>query len=327
MPQERDDEEQPLRCMANYYDYGPASSTTSNTIARPTTFASRSVPDRMVNYTDIRFDRTRTGYHALQEATRAPQKRKEVHVDLRSTTSPSESTNEHQRSLIAVGEDAPSTKRYKRRSSTFEASRSLSKLDAVVEEVDQLDESDAPTHQIDHQPPSLSTRSSFETEANTTDNPYWKFRKAMRAANEGYQERVQGSRFYGWRMGVLLGTCTSMFVFICNVALLIIGAKTKAGYDRDGIATLMEGDETTISRWNTVCHIFINVLSTILLSASNYTMQILNAPTRAELDSAHRRGKWLDIGLLSVHNLKTISPKRACLCLVLAASSLPLHLL
>lgn len=56
-------------------------------------------------------------------------------------------------------------------------------------------------------------------------------------------------------------------------------------------------------------------------------MQVLNAPTRQEMDRAHATGQWLDVGILSVHNLRKISRNRAALCLVLAASSLPLHLL
>jgi hypothetical protein len=149
----------------------------------------------------------------------------------------------------------------------------------------------------------------------------------MKTADSNYKSRVRGSRLYGWRMGVLVWTCISSFVLLCNIAMIVIGARTKLGYDRDGVATLTEGDETTVSRWNTIGHIFINVLSTVLLSASNYTMQVLNAPTRKEIDRAHANGQWLDVGILSVHNLRIISRKRAALCLILAASSLPLHLL
>ncbi|MCJ1312051.1 hypothetical protein MMC25_005725 [Agyrium rufum] len=56
-------------------------------------------------------------------------------------------------------------------------------------------------------------------------------------------------------------------------------------------------------------------------------MQILTAPTRAEIDEAHTRGRWLDIGVPSVRNLRSISRKRVLLWFGLAFSSLPLHLL
>jgi uncharacterized membrane protein len=127
-------------------------------------------------------------------------------------------------------------------------------------------------------------------------------------------------------MGILLGIFASAFVLLCNIALVVTG-HLRSGYDKDGIATLYAGDETAVSWWNTFAHIMINALSTVLLSMSNYTMQVLNSPTREELNKAHRRGKWLDIGLLSIHNLRIISRKRAFLCFMLACSSIPLHLL
>lgn len=177
--------------------------------------------------------------------------------------------------------------------------------------------------------PSASPRSSTETQEDTEDRkrPWQTIFEAMKSADSNYKHKVRGSRLYGWRMGVLLGSCISSIVLLCNIAMIVIGARTRLGYDRDGVATLLEGDETTVSRWNTIGHVLINVLSTVMLSASNYTMQVLNAPTRKEMDRAHANGQWLDIGILSVHNLKIISRKRATLCLILAASSLPLHLL
>lgn len=165
------------------------------------------------------------------------------------------------------------------------------------------------------------------TAKSTSSSPKDRPRSIWIVLNERFKGNIRQSRFYGWRMGVLLGSCTSAFVLTCNIAMIIVGARTRSGYDREGVATLLTADEETISRWNTLCHIFINVLSTILLSASNYTMQVLNSPTRYELDLAHAGGKWLDIGLVSFHNLRIISRKRAAICIVIAASSLPLHLL
>ncbi len=55
-------------------------------------------------------------------------------------------------------------------------------------------------------------------------------------------------------------------------------------------------------------------------------MQRLSAPTRHELNEAHRKFKWLDIGVPSFRNLLYINKWRTLAWLVLAASSLPLHL-
>ncbi|EON67299.1 hypothetical protein W97_06552 [Coniosporium apollinis CBS 100218] len=81
-----------------------------------------------------------------------------------------------------------------------------------------------------------------------------------------------------------------------------------------------------MSRLSTAYHILINVLSTILLTASNYCMQILCAPTRDEVARAHRDGQGLDIGIISLRNLRYISKRKSTLFLSLALSSIPLHL-
>lgn len=73
----------------------------------------------------------------------------------------------------------------------------------------------------------------------------------------------------------------------------------------------------------------INVLSTVLLSGSNYCMQVCSAPTRRDIDLAHSSAtaKWLDIGVPSLRNLKHISLRKRALWCLMGLSSLPLHLL
>jgi hypothetical protein len=134
------------------------------------------------------------------------------------------------------------------------------------------------------------------------------------------------SRFYGWRMGVLLGSCMSAFVLCVNIGLAIYGSTTENGY-KGGIADLKVGPAQNMSRWSTTSHLFINAFSTMLLAASNYTMQVLSSPTRDDIDKAHQRGQWFDIGILSFRNLRRIPGQRVALSLVLAFSSIPLHLL
>lgn len=151
------------------------------------------------------------------------------------------------------------------------------------------------------------------------------FRKVERVEAK-ISQRLQKSHFNGWRMGVLLGSCMSAFVLCCNVILVMIGATVTSNY-KNGISDLVYGGSKTISSWSIVFHLLINVFSTILLAASNYTMQVLSSPTRADLDRAHANGDWLDIGLLSWRNLRRIPRGRMVLWLLLASSSIPLHLL
>lgn len=151
-------------------------------------------------------------------------------------------------------------------------------------------------------------------------------KEEWRAVNKSYEKRMRRSRFYGWQMGVLIGSLASTLVLICNIVMLVLGHQ-HSGYDKSGIATLFKGNEDAAARFDTWAHILINTLSTALLSASNYTMQVLNSPTRHDVDKAHAKGRWYDIGLLSLHNLRSIPTKRIILCLVLGLSSTPFHLL
>lgn len=99
------------------------------------------------------------------------------------------------------------------------------------------------------------------------------------------------------------------------------------GYEGSGIAPIFTGACVTASRYSTGVHLAINVLSSLLLGASNYCMQCLCAPTRKDLNKAHGKGRWLDIGVQSLTNLRFISFKKLMFWVFLALSSIPLHLM
>lgn len=127
------------------------------------------------------------------------------------------------------------------------------------------------------------------------------------------------------KFGIKICAVAALVLFVLNLSATVWVAahhKTHAGRQ-----ILFEGDCHTAAKLNTVIHIIINALSTILLSASNFCMQYLSAPTRKEVDRAHANGLRLDIGILSPRNLRRIAKKRLILWGVLGASSLPLHLL
>jgi hypothetical protein len=94
----------------------------------------------------------------------------------------------------------------------------------------------------------------------------------------------------------------------------------------DGVSTAFVGDCDIANRWSLGLHVAINILSSLLLSASNYTMQVLNAPTRSECDKAHARGDWVDIGVTSLRNIARVTWPRRVLWLLLGFSSVPIHL-
>ena len=135
--------------------------------------------------------------------------------------------------------------------------------------------------------------------------------------------------YTGWHTGVLGCATSVMVVLLINVSLTIYAATNpeyKMARER-GIGTLYEGSchkTRTIGLW---LHLGINVLSTLLLSGSNYTQQCLAAPTRSEIDAAHARRRWMDIGVPSIRNLIRIKPERTYLWIAIGITSIPLHLL
>jgi hypothetical protein len=132
--------------------------------------------------------------------------------------------------------------------------------------------------------------------------------------------------YTGWRAGAVRCTCGAAAVLIVNT-VLTIWATYHSFPMQDGIGTLIEGSCSSVRNWGLWLHLTINALSTLLLSASNYCMQYLTSPTREEIDKAHARGVWLDIGIQSIRNLRYISSIRIFLWCLLGLSSVPLHLL
>lgn len=134
----------------------------------------------------------------------------------------------------------------------------------------------------------------------------------------------------GWKRGALLFSIFCTLVLVVNLGVLIWAAKSENSPTYDGSVVLRRGSDeeqcTKIQDLNKWAHLAINLLSTILLSGSNYCMQCLSAPTRSDIDSAHHAGRWLDIGIMSIRNLRWISVRRL-LWSLLGLSSLPLHLL
>ncbi|EMC93071.1 hypothetical protein BAUCODRAFT_96576 [Baudoinia panamericana UAMH 10762] len=95
-----------------------------------------------------------------------------------------------------------------------------------------------------------------------------------------------------------------------------------------GFGEIYTGDCSTAANLNSGLHFAINILSTLLLGASNYCAQILSAPTRKEVMDAHKKGDWLDIGVPSFRNLwgKRIARRRKLAWFILLSSSALLHL-
>ena len=127
----------------------------------------------------------------------------------------------------------------------------------------------------------------------------------------------------GWRFGASLSCSMAILVFLINASVMIWASAKHTLVD--GTGTLYKGNCAKAKSLNTWVQLAINILSTILLTASNYCMQCLSAPTRQELDVAHAKRKHLEIGVPSFKNLRNINRRRVILWVVLGLSALPLH--
>ncbi|KAF8542363.1 hypothetical protein BDD12DRAFT_876690 [Trichophaea hybrida] len=127
-----------------------------------------------------------------------------------------------------------------------------------------------------------------------------------------------------WRMGILLGSISVSLIFLLNLSIIIwaISKYPLVG----GLGTIISGSCDKVKTMSTWIHVGINTLSTIALASSNYTQQVLMSPTRKEIDTAHKEGQWLDIGIPSVRNMRYIG-RRAWLWWSIGLTSIPLHLL
>ncbi|PUU76456.1 hypothetical protein B9Z19DRAFT_990512 [Tuber borchii] len=133
--------------------------------------------------------------------------------------------------------------------------------------------------------------------------------------------------YTGWHTGVLACATSVVVVLIINIGLTIYAATNPKYKMQGGIGMLYSGScdkSKMIGLW---LHLGINALSTLLLSGSNYTRQCLAAPTRSEIDGAHGRRLWMDIGVPSIRNLFRIKLERTMLWIAIGITSIPLHLL
>ena len=128
-----------------------------------------------------------------------------------------------------------------------------------------------------------------------------------------------------WRLALSSGTAVGVLVLLNNLIILIV---VVARYQlEDGVATVWTGDCGRAAGTVTALHFLINILSSLLLAASNFSMQCLSAPTRAEVDRAHAEKRWLSIATPNLRNLMHVSPLKSLVWFLLALSSFPLHLL
>lgn len=131
----------------------------------------------------------------------------------------------------------------------------------------------------------------------------------------------------GWRKSAL----RNCIILVVLLVLLIILAVLSAAQGQSIMLPTMIfagtcGEHGSAGRVKTVLGLLVNITSTGILASSNFFMQVLNAPTREEVDRAHSCGSWLDVGIPSFRNTLRMKRWRLAAWLLLCISSTPIHL-
>ncbi|RMZ45943.1 hypothetical protein CA14_005502 [Aspergillus flavus] len=94
-------------------------------------------------------------------------------------------------------------------------------------------------------------------------------------------------RFAGWRRTLLVGCVISVVVHVFNLGFALWAVQHR--HVQNGQGVLYAGDCKKVRNAGIGFHLMINILSTALLGASNYCMQVLGAPTRTGRYSSPKR--------------------------------------
>lgn len=134
---------------------------------------------------------------------------------------------------------------------------------------------------------------------------------------------------HGWRgSAVLLSILSASTTVVLTILLFLSVFKLGSGSSSfSGTSRLFSGECSQASRLTIFLHLAINIIASIILASSNFFMQVLVAPTRKDVDKAHARGRWLEIGVQSWRNIRFVPITNTIFWLMLAFSTIPLHLI
>ncbi|KAK0745221.1 hypothetical protein B0T21DRAFT_345310 [Apiosordaria backusii] len=133
---------------------------------------------------------------------------------------------------------------------------------------------------------------------------------------------LKNTLLVGWRAGVALNTLVGFVILIAGFVCLILAiSKASLAGGAGGRLAIFTGECAAATRIDWGLHAVINVFGAVLLAGAHYVFQVLSSPTRGEVDEAHRRWVWLDIGVPSFRNLRFIGRMRVMLAVVVLGSA------
>ena len=112
-----------------------------------------------------------------------------------------------------------------------------------------------------------------------------------------------------------MNVCLGFVILVAAIICFVLAATSSRMLG--GESTIREGRCETIQNIDRGIHVVVNVGSGILVVGATYIFQVLSSPTRTEVDAAHDKLQWFDIGIPSLRNLLKIGKGRALLAVVI----------
>lgn len=129
----------------------------------------------------------------------------------------------------------------------------------------------------------------------------------------------------GWRRAAYVNSAVLTAITILMACLLAVSA-SQTSFVQANLFFAGTCDGGTASAVNVGLHLVLNTVSTAVFASSNFFMQVLNAPSREEVDAAHAKGVYLGIGVPSVRNVFRVGRFKTYSWMALLLSSIPMHL-
>ena len=152
----------------------------------------------------------------------------------------------------------------------------------------------------------------------------WLFERFPKLSIITHILRVADRTFTSYRFAILGYVAATGFVLLINL-VFTLWAVIRSGVHQN-VGTIYTGQCSRVTSYTFWMHLVINILGILLTSASNYSMQCLSSPTRAQIDTAHKEGTWLYVGVPNWGNLHRLSRLKLVLWTLLAFSTIPLLL-
>jgi hypothetical protein len=131
----------------------------------------------------------------------------------------------------------------------------------------------------------------------------------------------------GWKRAAHVNSIVLGVVTLLLIAFLAVAIRQAHGTGKSLLFYEGTCDGGSATRVNATLHLLLNVVSTAIFASSNFFMQVLNSPSREEVDRAHVAGLWMGIGVSSARNAFRVSKFKTCCWVLFLISSIPLHLL